>query len=141
MEAFIVFHKLPVKIFLINNQGYHSMRQTENNLFPGMSKIGIGPESGDLSFPNMKKIANAYGIDYYSIQNNTELCKTLICILSKEGPFICELFVDTNQKFEPKNATKRLPDGRLVSPPLEDLAPFLPREELKRNMIIPLVEE
>ena len=137
----IVFHKLPIKIFLINNQGYHSMRQTEGNLFPEMSKIGIGPESGDLSFPNMEKIANAYGIDYYSIQNNTELCTKLSSILSKEGPFICELFVDTNQKFEPKNATKRLPDGRLVSPPLEDLAPFLSREELKRNMIIPLVEE
>ena len=137
----IVFHKLPIKIFLINNQGYHSMRQTEGNLFPEMSKIGIGPESGDLSFPNMEKIANAYGIDYYSIQNNTELCTNLSSILSKEGPFICELFVDTNQKFEPKNATKRLPDGRLVSPPLEDLAPFLPREELKKNMIIPLVEE
>lgn len=137
----IVFHKLPIKIFLINNQGYHSMRQTESNLFPEMSKIGIGPESGDLSFPNMEKISDAYGIDYYSIKNNTELCEKLGNILAQQGPFICELFVDTEQKFEPKNATKRLPDGRLVSPPLEDLAPFLSREELKRNMIIPLVEE
>ena len=117
------------------------MRQTEGNLFPEMTKIGIGPESGDLSFPNMEKIANAYGIDYYCIKNNTELCDKLSGILQEEGPFICELFVDTEQKFEPKNATKRLPDGRLVSPPLEDLAPFLPREELKKNMIIPLVGE
>ena len=59
----------------------------------------------------------------------------------KEGPFLCEIFVDPAQVFEPKSATKRLPDGSLFSPPLEDLAPFLPREELKRNMFIPLVEE
>lgn len=137
----IVFHKLPIKIFLINNQGYHSMRQTEGNLFPEMTKIGIGPESGDLSFPSMEKIANAYGIDYYCIKNNTELCEKISDVLQEQGPFICELFVDTEQKFEPKNATKRLPDGRLVSPPLEDLAPFLSREELRKNMIIPLVGE
>lgn len=137
----IVFHKLPIKIFLINNQGYHSMRQTENNLFAGMSKIGVGPESNDLSFPDMEKIANAYDIPYYHIDNNSELESGLDSVLKKEGMFICEVFVDTEQNFEPKNATKRLPDGRLVSPPLEDLAPFLSREELKENMLIPLVEE
>lgn len=137
----IVFHKLPIKIFLINNKGYHSMRQTEGNLFPEMTKIGVGPESGDLSFPEMKKIAAAYGIPYYHIDNNQELKTKIKDVLQEEGFFICELFVDTNQKFEPKNATKRLPDGRLVSPPLEDLAPFLSREELKANMYIPLVGE
>ena len=58
-----------------------------------------------------------------------------------KGPVICEIFVDTQQKFEPKSATKRLPDGTLVSAPLEDLAPFLSEEELKKNMFIPLVEK
>ena len=61
--------------------------------------------------------------------------------LQQEGFLICEVFVDTKQKFEPKSATKKLPDGRLVSPPLEDLAPFLPREELKQIMQIPLIPE
>ncbi|MDO4935175.1 MAG: thiamine pyrophosphate-binding protein [Phascolarctobacterium sp.] len=137
----VVFHKLPIKIFLINNGGYHSMRQTEGNLFPEMTKIGVGPESHDLSFPEMKKIASAYGIPYYSIECNSELSAQLDNVLQQEGYLICELFVDVNQNFEPKSATKKLEDGRLVSPPLEDLAPFLPREELKKNMYIPLISE
>lgn len=69
----IVFHKLPIKIFVVNNQGYHSMRQTEGNLFPEYTKVGVGPESGDLSFPEMKKIAEAYGIPYMSASSNAEL--------------------------------------------------------------------
>lgn len=137
----IVFHKLPIKIFVVNNQGYHSMRQTEGNLFPEFTKVGVGPESGDLSFPEMKKIAEAYGIPYLSAASNAELPKAIEETLSTEGYAMCEIFVDTNQKFEPKSATKRLPDGTLVSPPLEDLAPFLPKEELEKIMIIPMLEE
>lgn len=134
----IVFHKLPIKIFVVNNQGYHSMRQTEGNLFPEYTKIGIGPESGDLSFPSMEKIADAYGIPYMSASSNKELPDIIEKMLAVEGYAMCEIFVDINQKFEPKSATKRLEDGTLVSPPLEDLAPFLPREELEKIMIIPM---
>lgn len=134
----IVFHKLPIKIFVVNNQGYHSMRQTEGNLFPEFSKVGIGPESGDLSFPDMEKIARAYGIPYMSASSNDEVKEAVERMLSLEGYAMCEIFVDINQKFEPKSATKRLEDGTLVSPPLEDLAPFLPREELEKIMIIPM---
>lgn len=137
----IVFHKLPIKIFVINNAGYHSMRQTEGNLFPELSPVGIGPETNDLSFPDMSKIAKAYGIPYISISNNQEVDKGIEQTLNTDGPAICEVFVSTDQKFEPKSATKKLPDGTLVSPPLEDLAPFLPREELKKIMIIPLLPE
>lgn len=137
----IVFHKLPIKIFVVNNQGYHSMRQTEGNLFPEYTKVGVGPESGDLSFPEMKKIAAAYGIPYLSASSNAELPEAIEKTLATEGFVMCEIFVDINQKFEPKSATKRLPDGTLVSPPLEDLAPFLPREELKEIMIIPMWDE
>ena len=137
----IVFHKLPIKIFVVNNQGYHSMRQTESNLFPEYTKVGVGPESGDLSFPDMKKIAFAYGIPYFSASNNQEIPEAIEKTLAIEGYAMCEVFVDTNQKFEPKNATKKLADGTLVSPPLEDLAPFLPREELEKIMIIPMWEE
>lgn len=137
----IVFHKLPIKIFVVNNRGYHSMRQTEGNLFPEYAKVGVGPESGDLSFPNMKKIAQAYGIPYLSASSNEELPGAIDQMLAMDGYAMCEIFVDINQKFEPKSATKRLPDGTLVSPPLEDLAPFLPREELEKIMLIPLWEQ
>lgn len=137
----IVFHKLPIKIFVVNNQGYHSMRQTEGNLFPEYTKVGVGPESGDLSFPDMEKIATAYGIPYMSAKSNAELPEVIDKMINIDGYAMCEVFVDVNQKFEPKSATKKLPDGTLISPPLEDLAPFLPREELEKIMIIPMWKE
>lgn len=134
----IVFHKLPVKIFVINNAGYHSMRQTEGNLFPDKDPVGIGPETHDLSFPEMKKIAEAYGIPYVSAHTNGEIPAAIAQTLAGPEPKLCEIFVSRDQKFEPKSATKKMPDGTLVSPPLEDLAPFLPREELEKIMIIPM---
>ena len=137
----IVFHKLPIKILIFNNAGYHSMRQTQNNLFAGEPKVGVGPESGDLSFPDMGKIAEAYGIPYYSTGDKDELGAVLDEFLAAAGYAICQVFVDTAQEFEPKPKARRLPDGTIVSPPLEDMAPFLPREELRKLMIIPLMEE
>lgn len=137
----VVFHKLPIKIFIINNAGYHSMRQTQNNLFKELTNIGVGPETGDLSFPNMERIASAYGIPYYAIHNNQEMEHGLSEFLNTDGYALCEIFVDIQQIFEPKPSAMKLPDGTLISPPLEDLAPFLPREELKSLMIIPLVDE
>lgn len=136
----IVFHKLPIKIFVINNAGYHSMRQTQNNLFPEVTNVGVGPETGDLSFPDMYKIAEAYGIPYRSICNNKEMRQKLEEFVKLDGYAMCEIFVDTMQTFEPKPSTLKLADGTLVSPPLEDLAPFLPREELEKIMLIPLVD-
>lgn len=136
----IVYHKLPIKIFVVNNGGYHSMRQTEENLFPEYSKVGIGPESGDLSFPDMGKIAGAYGIPYLSARTNQEIPEAIEQTLQTDGYVMCEVFVDASQKFEPKSATRKLEDGTLVSPPLEDLAPFLPREELEKIMLIPMWE-
>lgn len=136
----IIHHKMPIKIFIINNNGYHSIRQTQNNLFNN-KLVGIGPESGDLSFPDMSKIANAYGYPYISASTNEEIPETIEKVLQIKGPAICEIFVSSKQEFEPKSKTKKLEDGTLVSPPLEDLAPFLNKEELKKNMIIPLVEE
>ena len=137
----IITNKLPVKIFLINNNGYHSIRITQNNLFSGRVKVGIGPESGDLSFPEFSKIASAFGYPYQSAHSNAEMMAVVDQALAMDGPVFTEIFTDTDQVWEPKSATKRLADGTLVSPPLEDLAPFLPREELERQMFIPLVEE
>ncbi len=137
----VLTNKLPIKLFLINNNGYHSIRITQNNLFKEHCKIGIGPESGDLSFPEFRKIAEAFGYPYYSAASNAEMKKVVDEVLALDGPVFCEIFTDTTQVWEPKSSTKRLPDGTLVSPPLEDLAPFLPREELERNMFIPLMPE
>lgn len=137
----ILTNRLPVKIFLVNNQGYHSIRLTQNNLFRDHCKVGIGPESGDLSFPEYAKLAAAFGYPYFCAHSNAEMKTAVQEALAAEGPTFCEIFTDTRQVWEPKSSTKRLPDGTLVSPPLEDLAPFLPREELERQMFIPLVPE
>ena len=112
--------------------------------FPETQKYaatGIGPESGDLSFPEFKKIAEAFGYPYYSAHSNAEMKAVVDTVLKLEGPVFTEIFTDTKQVWEPKSSTKRLEDGTLVSPPLEDLAPFLPREELKKIMLIPLIDE
>ena len=132
-------NKLPIKIYLINNNGYHSIRLTQNNLFTEHTKVGIGPESNDLSFPDFEKIANAFGYKYYSAHSNKEMMSVVERTLAEEGPLFCEIFTDTLQVWEPKSSAKKLPDGTIVSPPLEDLAPFLPREELEKNMFINLI--
>lgn len=134
-----VTNRLPIKLFLINNEGYHSIRQTQNNLFGEHSKVGIGPESGDLSFPDFSRIAEAFGWRYVSAHSNEEMKNAVDTALDMEGAVFCEIFVSKEQVFEPKSSTKRLDDGTLVSPPLEDLAPFLPREELEENMFIKMV--
>jgi len=136
----ILTNRLPIKIFLINNNGYHSIRITQTNLFH-KNFVGIGPESGDISFPEYRKIAEAFGYHYFSAHSNAEMMRVVDEVLKLEGPVFTEIFTDTEQVWEPKSSTKRLPDGTLVSPPLEDLAPFLPREELEKQMFIPLVDE
>ena len=136
----IIGNRLPIKIFLINNQGYHSIRITQTNLF-NKNFVGIGPESGDLSFPEFKKIAEAFGYRYYSARSNAEMKAVVDEVLTLDGPVFTEIFTDTQQVWEPKSSTKRLPDGTLVSPPLEDLAPFIPRDELEQIMVIPLMDE
>lgn len=131
----IIHHKMPIKIFLINNGGYHSIRQTQKNFF-GEPLVGVGDDSRDLSFPEMEKLSAAYGYPYVSIHHNSELGERLSKVLSMDGPVICEIFVSRDQNFEPKSSAKRLPDGTMVSPPLEDLSPFLSEEEMEENMII-----
>ena len=136
----IITNRLPIKVFLINNSGYHSIRITQTNLF-NKSFVGIGTESGDLSFPDYKKIAAAFGYSYFEAHSNAEMKDVVDKALKLEGAVFTEIFTDTKQVWEPKSSTKRLPDGTLVSPPLEDLAPFLPREELEKQMFIPMVSE
>ena len=136
----IITNKLPIKIFLTNNSGYHSIRITQTNLF-NKNFVGIGEESHDLSFPEFKKIAEAFGYPYYSAHSNSEMRKVVDEVLKVEGPVFCEIFTDTKQVWEPKSSAKKKKDGSLTSPPLEDLAPFLPKEELEEIMYIPLMDE
>ena len=136
----IVTNKLPIKIVLINNEGYHQIRVTQTNLFQ-KNFVGIGSQSGDLGFPDFGKVSNAFEIPYQKCTHLNELDSAVKWLFTTEGYAMLEIFCTTNQVFEPKSATKRLEDGSLYSPPLEDLAPFLPREELKENMYIPLWNE
>lgn len=138
----IISHQLPIKIFVINNGGYHSIRQTQTNLFRGEPLVGIGIDSGmggvqDLSFPDMEKIAHAYGFPFIRAHHNEELHDAVAETLATDGPAICEIMVTLTQQFLPKSAAKRLPDGSIISPPLEDLAPYLSDEEMDRIMIVP----
>ena len=142
----IISHQLPIKIFVINNGGYHSIRQTQTNLFRGEPLVGIGIDSGmggvqDLSFPDMEKIAHAYGFPFIRALHNEELHDAVAATLATDGPAICEIMVTLTQQFLPKSAAKRLPDGSIISPPLEDLAPYLPDEEMDRIMIVPRVSK
>lgn len=135
----VIGYELPIKMFIINNGGYHSIRQTQKNFF-GEPLIGIGVDSGDLTFPSLEKLAWAYGFPYVSIHNNQEIGEKVEETLAMDGPVLCEVFVTLDQNFEPKSSAKKLPDGTMVSPPLEDLFPFLPEEEMDRLMIIPRIK-
>ncbi len=130
----VVTHKIPMKLFILNNQGYHSIRQTQHNYFPE-NIVGCGIESG-LSFPDFEKIAGVYQFNYHKASNHSELQEAIKATLAGSGLQMCEIFLDLNQQFAPKLASRKLPDGRMVSSPLEDLAPFLSREELKENLLI-----
>ncbi|MBQ0145554.1 MAG: thiamine pyrophosphate-binding protein [Lachnospiraceae bacterium] len=133
----VIFHKMNIKIFIINNGGYHSIRQTQKKFFGDRPLVGIGEDSGDLGFPDMEKLAWAYGFPYVKISTNSELKDKVAETLAAEGPVICEVYVTHDQNFEPKSSGKKMPDGTIQSPPLEDLEPFLPEEEMDENMIIP----
>ncbi len=140
----IIHHQMAIKIFVINNNGYHSIRQSQKNFFEG-SLVGVGTDSGfkgpDLSFPSMEKLAAAYGYPYVCARHNSQLGQAIQQTLQVKGPAICEIVVSTEQNFEPKSSARKMPDGTITSPPLEDLAPFLPEEEMDKNMIIPRIKE
>lgn len=128
--ATIAHNHLNVKIILLNNHGYHSIRQTQQNLFKE-PYIGIDESSG-VGFPDFQYIAKAFHLDYYKIESEKECDKVISDVLNTGDPVICEVFVDSRQKFEPKSSSKILPDGKIVSPSLDDMAPFLPRDEFEK---------
>lgn len=135
----IITNHLPVRIFLNCNGGYHTCRLTQKNFF-GEPLIDIGPESGDLSFPEPEKIAAAFGFGFARIRSNEEIEEKLPEILKMPLPLICAVDISPLQITQPKAASRRIGNGALVSAPLEDLSPFLDRKELEENLYIPMTD-
>ena len=119
---------LDIKIIILNNNGYHSIRQTQNNMFSGREHVGIDKESG-VSFPDLKKLAAAFDLKYVKLDTLNNLDKKLDDALETEGTVIIEAVVDEEQGFEPKTSSKVNDDGTIVSAALDDMFPFLPRDE------------
>lgn len=130
---------LPIKFFVFNNDGYGSIKITQRNYFNG-DYVGSNPESG-VTLPNSVKIANAYGIKAFRLQDSNQIKQVVKEVLTCEGPAICEVIVDPMEVTMYKASNHIKPDGKAVARPLEDLAPFLPREEFYNNMIIKPIEE
>lgn len=134
----IVGNRLPVKIFVLNNNGYVSIFQTHRSFFGGV-EVGGGPKTG-VTFPDFSRLSEAFGLPFCRCWNHIEMVRAIVKTMSVDGPAVCEVMLDENQPFAPKLGAKQLGDGRIVSPPLEDLSPFLTREELRENMLIDLIE-
>jgi acetolactate synthase-1/2/3 large subunit len=128
----VVHNQLPVKLFVMNNDGYLSMRLTQDNFFK--RRTGEGPKTG-VSFPDIVKVASAYGLPTFRIDagNMNQLLPEL---MRREGPFVCDVLLDPDQGFEPKLGSRQRADGSIVSAQLEDMAPLLSPEELAENMLI-----
>jgi acetolactate synthase-1/2/3 large subunit len=131
----VVGYHLPIKILVINNNGYHSIRQTQEAYFSD-NLFGIGPEDG-VTLPNFVELAKAFKIKSAAVRSMDEWGSRLIQdLLSSNEAVLIELFVDPKVPFSPKLASRKLPDGTMVSPSLEDMSPFLSREELAENIFI-----
>ena len=130
---------LPIKYFVLNNQGYASIRNMQRNHFHG-NLVGCNISSG-LSLPDTLNVARAYSIETARIVNHTSLRENIQNILMSSGPIVCEVMIDPDQPIGPRASSAVKPDGSMVSKPLEDLWPFLNREEFLANMIIPPLKE
>lgn len=126
-------HNLPIRIFIIRNDGYSSIKQTHKNFF-NANYVGCNAASG-VETPDFCKVANAFGIDAERIENADDLEEKIRAILKKRGPYVCEIVCQNDYMFSPKLSAKQLPDGTIVSPSLEDMYPFLDRKEFESNMI------
>jgi len=129
----VVTNKLAVKIFVLNNGGYLSIRQTQNGFFQGRL-IGTGATSG-VTFPDFLKVGAAYGIPSFAVETLSDL-EVVKAELAKPGPALFDVQLDVAQEFEPRLRSRILPDGTIQTPNLEDMYPFLSAEELAENMLV-----
>jgi acetolactate synthase-1/2/3 large subunit len=130
----IVHNNLNIKIFWINNDGYHSIKQTQIGMFKA-AEVGLcgADKSSGISFPSAEKISKAYDLPFFKIDSTNKISETLEKIRDHKGPLICEVVTDPNEIFQPKLQSKMLEDGTFYTPSLEDMFPFLSKEEIKNN--------
>ena len=131
--ATIMHNQLPIKLFILNNNGYLTIKQTQEHGFDGRL-MGCNQETG-LSFPDILRLANAYDIRAVRLDNQENLKHELKQIVDCEKPIVCEIIMDPDQQQIPKVLNSKNPDGTIVTKPIEDMYPYLPSEELKENMI------
>lgn len=130
----VAYNNLNLKIIILNNNGYHSIRQTQTNLFKGEPLVGVCDGNG-ISFPNFEKIAYAFGIPYVKADDIRTVHEAIGKMLATDGPVLLEAMIDETQNFAPKLSSKALPDGRMVSPEIDDMFPFLDRAEYEANKL------
>ncbi len=132
--------QFPVKLFVWNNDGYLSIRATQSRIFEG--RLYGTDKTNGVSLPDTRKIAEAYGLPYVKIEGSENLGEKIGQVLAMHGPVVCEVMCIRDQEIVPTTSSKKLPDGRMVSKPLEDLYPFLDRETFRKEMVIePLSED
>ena len=127
-------YNLPIKTFIFNNDGYLMIKHTQKNLFKG-NYVAVNKDT-NISCPNLKKLASTFNMKYYLIKNWIDYKNKIKKILDSKKPIICEVLMDPEQYFHPKLGTTINKNGKIISPPLEDLSPILSRKDLKKNMII-----
>jgi acetolactate synthase-1/2/3 large subunit len=132
----IKHNNLNIKIIVLDNNGYLSIKSTQQNFF-GLA-IGSAPDNG-VSFPDMEKVGNSFNIPSFTLEK-FEFKEELQKLIDLEGPVLINVKLDPLQMFEPKLSSKKLPDGKMVSAPLEDMFPFLSESELASNMIIKTIK-
>ena len=130
-------YKLPIKFFVLNNDGYGSIKTTQTNHFGGRL-VASDPSSG-LTLPDISKIADAFDIPHVKIFDNDMLCHLMKKILNTEGPLMIEVMIDPNHRTAPKASVYKTKDGLFATRPMEDLAPFLSKEEFESEMLVPII--
>lgn len=125
---------LPIKYFILDNDGYASIRATQRNYFEGRF-VASSPSSG-LTLPDVLRIADAYRLATFEIADQSRIREQVREVLHHPGPAVCRVRITPSQVTAPRVSSRQLPDGSMVSAPMEDLWPFLDREELQRNMLI-----
>lgn len=137
--ATIAHLQLPIKLFVLNNQGYASIRASQTNYFGGPN-IGCSPETG-VSIPDYRKVARAYGLKTAIIEDQSDLRTAVRKVLRSRGPVLCDVHIIPDEIRAPRVTSVQRPDGSFLSKPLEDLWPFLERAEFAQNMIVKPVSE
>ena len=130
--------KLPIKFFVLNNDGYASIRTSQENYF---HQLVAADSTSGLTLPDVLKVAQAYGLTTARIEKSGNLRDEIGAVLKMEGPVVCEVMVPAEEQRAPRLSSAQRADGSMVSKPLEDLWPFLDREEFRSNMLIPTLDE